>query len=376
MNRPGPLPAPDASTGSALAKASPLPAWDLSDLYPAIDSPAIQSDLDEAEAEARDFAEIYAGKLADLPGAEIAAAIQRYQALEERLGRVMSFAQLQFSGDGTNAAIGQFLQSCSERVTEISAHMIFFSLELNRLDDAVLEEKLADKALAVWRPFLRDLRVFRPHQLSDEAEKLLHDKDVTGRQAWSRLFDETVAGMRVPFNGAELTVSDVLNKLSDRDRATREQAGRAIGEAFQSRVKLFSLITNTLAKDKAIGDTWRRYPRPESYRNRTNMVEDSVVDALVAAVTADYGRRPNGSAWRSCSIGTAMRRCHPTMTGRSPGMRRGSGCCPPMVRSAPIWPKSGSGSSTSRGSTPGCGRASRAAPSPIRQCRPSIPTCC
>jgi len=167
MNQPGPLPAPDQLSGGALAKASPLPAWDLSDLYPAIDSPAVQTDLDEAEAAARRFADTYAGTLADLPGADLAAAIQAYQGLEERLGRVMSFAQLEFAGDGTSAEIGQFLQSCSERVTAISAHMIFFSLELNRLDDAALGEKLADPALAAWGPFLRDLRVFRPHQLSD-----------------------------------------------------------------------------------------------------------------------------------------------------------------------------------------------------------------
>ncbi len=122
-----------------------------------------------------------AGKLAGLSGAALAAAIAEYERIDEVLGRVMSYAQLQFSGDGTDATIGQFMQSCSERVTAISSHLIFFTLELNRLDDAVLEAKLADPALARWQPFLRDLRVFRPHQLSDEAEKLLHDKSVTGR---------------------------------------------------------------------------------------------------------------------------------------------------------------------------------------------------
>ena len=271
-------------------QSAPLPAWDLSDLYPAVDSPRVAADLDAAEAAAVAFAKAYAGRLAELPGAGLAAALAEYERIDEVLGRVMSFAQLTFSGDGTDSAVGKFMQSCSERATAISAHLIFFSLELNRLDDALLERKLADPSLARWRPFLRDLRVFRPHELSDEAEKLLHDKSVTGAQAWNRLFDETVAGMRVPFGAETLTVSDVLNKLSDRDRSVREQAGHAIGAAFGERVKLFGLITNTLAKDKAIGDTWRKYPRPSSYRNRSNMVEDEVVDALVSAVTADYGR--------------------------------------------------------------------------------------
>ncbi len=288
MNRPGPLTAPDGH--AAAATTAELPRWDLSDLYAGLDDPAVKADLDAADRDARAFAEAYAGKIAALPGATVAQAIVEYERIEERLGRVMSFAQLLFSGDGTSSAIGQFMQSCSERATAISSHLIFFALELNRIDDIDLEQKLADPALAHWRPFLRDLRVFRPHQLSDEAEKLLHEKDLSGRQAWSRLFDETVAGLRVPFRGEELTVSDVLNKLSDRDRATREDAGHAIGETFGRNAKLFSLITNTLARDKEMSDTWRRYPRPGSARNRSNMVEDEVVDALVAAVTADYGR--------------------------------------------------------------------------------------
>jgi oligoendopeptidase F len=132
--------------------------------------------------------------------------------------------------------------------------------------------------------------VFRPHQLSDEVEKLLHEKDVTGRDAWSRLFDETIAALRIPVLGEELTVSGALNLLSNQDRAVREAAGHAIGEVFGRNVRLFSLITNTLAKDKEIVDTWRHYPRPASYRNRANMVEDEVVDALVAAVTGDFPR--------------------------------------------------------------------------------------
>ena len=269
---------------------SPLPAWDLSDLYPAVDSPQIAADLAAAETDAAAFQARYAGALATLTGADLAAALTEYERIEEVLGRVMSYAQLQFSGDSTDGAIGKFMQSCSERVTAISSHLIFFSLELIRLEDAALERQAADPAMARWQPFLRDLRVFRPHQLSDEAERLLHDKSVTGHQAWSRLFDETVAGMRIPLGGAELTVSDVLNKLSDRDRAVREQAGHAIGAAFGERIKLFGLITNTLAKDKSISDTWRRYPRPGSSRNRSNMVEDEVVDALVSAVTTDYAR--------------------------------------------------------------------------------------
>jgi oligoendopeptidase F len=267
-----------------------LPAWDLADLYPSPSSPAVEADFAKTEQAARAFAVAHQGKLAGMQGAELAAAVAEYERIEETLGRLMSYAQLLFSGDSTNAEIGRFYQTVSERVTAISSHLLFFALELNRLDDAVLDQKLADPALARWRPWLRDLRVFRPHQLSDELEKLLHEKEVTGRSAWSRLFDETVAGMRVPLEGEELTVSAALNKLSDRDRSVREAASRAIGTAFGENIRLFSLITNTLAKDKEIVDAWRHYPRPASYRNRANMVEDEVVDALVSAVRADFPR--------------------------------------------------------------------------------------
>jgi oligoendopeptidase F len=281
--------APADAAASQLA-ADQLPDWDLTDLYPAPDSPAVEADFGKAEQAAGAFAAANQGRLAAMSGPALAAAIAEYERIEETLGRLMSYAQLLFAGDSMNAEIGRFYQTASERVTTISSNLLFFTLELNRLDETVLEQKCADQALAKWRPWLRDLRVFRPHQLSDEAEKLLHEKEVTGRSAWSRLFDETVAAMRVPVGGEDLTVSAVLNRLSDRDRSVRETAGRAIGKAFGDNIRLFSLVTNTLAKDKEIADTWRHYPRPGSYRNRSNMVEDEVVDAVVAAVRADFPR--------------------------------------------------------------------------------------
>ncbi len=298
------LPADAARGAAALAPldaragaegVAPLPAWDLSDLYRSPEDPALAADLDRAEVEAKAFAERLAGKLAGLPGEALAAAIEAYERIEEVLGRTMSYGQLVFAGDAQDPANGRFYQTLQERVTAISSHLLFFTLELNRLEEPELEKKYAaSPALQRWRPWLRDLRVFRPHQLSDELEKLLHEKEVTGRSAWNRLFDETIAGMTVPVaRGAEveeLTVSAALNRLSDRDRAVRAAAAKGVSEAFGSRVRLFSLITNVLAKDKEILDTWRSYPRPTSARNRANMVEDEVVDALVTAVRESYPR--------------------------------------------------------------------------------------
>ena len=282
--------APDGPLASLQERTEALPSWDLSDLYPGPQSAEIEADFAAAEAGARAFEATYKGRLAAMGGAELATALVECERIEEVQGRMMSYAQLRFSGDSMDAKAGQFYQQVSERVTSISSHMLFFALELNRVDDAVLEAKLSDPALARYRPWLRDLRVFRPHQLSDEVERLLHEKEVTGRSAWSRLFDETIAGLKVVVAGEALTVSAALNKLSDRDRAVRADAAGGIGAVFADNVKLFGLVTNTLAKDKAVIDTWRGYERPTSYRNRSNMVEDEVVDALVTAVSGDYGR--------------------------------------------------------------------------------------
>ena len=262
-----------------MPEAAALPAWDLSDLYPAPDSPALEADFARADAASVAFAAAYQGKLAS---ADLPAAISEYERIHEILGRIGSYAGLLFAGDSTDAKLGQFYQIVSERITAISTHLLFFTLELNRMDDTPDAGR--------YGPWLRDLRVFRPHQLSDEVEKLLHEKDVVGASAWSRLFDETTAGMRISLAGESLTVSATLNKLSDQDRSVREAAGKAVGSAFGERVKLFSLITNTLVKDKEIDDILRHYPKPGSYRNRSNMVEDEVVEALVTAVRGSYGR--------------------------------------------------------------------------------------
>jgi len=281
---------PPRSPDASAAATAEAPSWDLTDLYPAPDSAELEADFKAVEAAAQDFAKTYAGKLARLSGARMAAAIAEYERMEEILGRIMSYAQLQFAGDSTDATIGKFYQTASERVTAITSHLIFFGLELNRISDETLDKKLTDPKAARWRPWLRDLRVFRPHQLDDQLEKLLHEKEVTGHSAWSRLFDETLAGLRVPVLGEELTVSASLNKLSDADRDVRAAAGAAIGDVFGKNIRLFSLITNTLAKDKEIIDEWRHYPTPGSYRNRSNMVEDEVVAALVEAVRESFPR--------------------------------------------------------------------------------------
>jgi oligoendopeptidase F len=265
-----------------------LPQWDLSDLYPGPDSAELSRDLVLLAEDANAFRQRYEGRLAGLSGAELGAAVEAYERMQELSGRIISYASLVHAGNLADPDIGRFYQTIQERTNAIATGLLFFTLELNRLDDAAIAAKEADPALAHYRPWLRDLRAFRPHQLSDEVEKLLHEKYVAGAAAWTRLFDETIADLRFPFRGQQLTEAEVLDLLSDRDAEVRREAAFTVGEVLGKNARTFALITNTLAKDKAIEDRWRGFARPISSRNLANFVEDEVVDALIAAVRASY----------------------------------------------------------------------------------------
>jgi oligoendopeptidase F len=279
-----------AQTASDKPALGVLPEWDLNDLYPGVDSPALKRDLAASETAAAGFRDGYQGRLAGLSGKALGEAVAEYEKLQEVLGRIMSYASLVYAGDMSDASIGRFFQNMQEKVNAISTLLLFFTLELNRIEDTVLEAKQQAAELRHYAPWLRDTRAFRPHQLSDDLEKLLHEKYVAGRAAWTRLFDETVAALRFPVGGRDLTSAEALHLLSDRDGAVRREAAKAIGAVFGKNVRLFSLITNTLAKDKEIEDRWRRFPRPISSRNLGNFVEDDVVDALIAAVRDAFPR--------------------------------------------------------------------------------------
>lgn len=285
------------------AQLKDLPQWNLGDLYPGSDSPELEADFKAAEKEALSFAETYKGTLGGLDGAGLGEAISRYESLSEILYRIMSYSGLVFAGDQSDSEIARFFQTAQERVTDITTHLLFFTLELNRLDDEVLDEKLKHEAAAHYAPWLRDLRVLRPHQLSDDLEALLHEKHVAGSAAWIRLFDESMAALRFPFTSApgtdssgsdsagdtkDLTEAEILNLMSDPDGPTRKQAAESLGEVLDRNIRLFALITNTLAKDKEVEDKWRQYEKPVSQRNRANHVEDEVVDALADSVARAY----------------------------------------------------------------------------------------
>ncbi len=270
------------------AAAQTPPEWDLHDLYAGMDDPILQRDLTEAAERARAFATNYEKRLARLDAAGLGAAIADYEKLSELLDCATSYGQLLFAANTEDAKVAAFHQTLNERSTEISSLVLFFELELNEIDDAVLAEKMADPAVAKYKPWLDSNRAFKPYQLSGDLEKILHEKSVSGRAAWSRLFDETMAQLRFDLDGKKLSNSEIMSLLSDRDGAVRKGAAKSFGKGIGDNIRLFALITNTLAKDKEIEDKWRKLPRPVSRRNIGNQVEDEVVDALSSAVQAAY----------------------------------------------------------------------------------------
>ncbi len=281
----------DGDQDAGGAPLGPLPEWDLGDLYPGPDSPELAQDLEAVAAAAAAFEARYAGRLDALDGAALGEAIAEYEAMDEILGRIMSYAGLLHAGAMDDPEVGRLYQTLSEKVTEISAHTVFFTLELNQIEDARLDSMMAAApGLARYAPWLRDQRAFRPHQLSQEMEKLLHEKAVVGRAAWVRLFDETIDSLRFPVDGKDLTCAEALHLLTDPDGGKRRAAAKSLGAVLGRNARLFALITNTLVKDKAIEDRWRGFPRPISSRNLANHVEDEVVDALIEAVRAAYPR--------------------------------------------------------------------------------------
>jgi len=279
--------------GSTMAKPKTiqLPRWNLNDLYSGPKAPKLKADLAWAGAESKKFRRAFEGKLKGLDGKGLGRAIARYESIAERIGKIMSYGHLLHATNMSDLEVGAFFQTLQERVTDISTDTLFFTLELNRISDAVLKRQLKHPKAARYAPWVRDCRVFRDHQLSDEAEKLLHEKSLTSHSAWIRLFGETMADIRFTVKGKrtrEMTLADTLNLLSDKKPEVRKQSAKALSEGLDKNIRTFALITNTLAKDKEIEDQWRRYPEPQSYRNLANQVEDEVVAALVKAVRKNY----------------------------------------------------------------------------------------
>jgi oligoendopeptidase F len=288
-------PATNSKATAAKSKTGKLPEWNLADLYSSIDAPEIARDLQKMDADCVAFEADYKGKLAegvatDDGGGWLADAVRRYEAIDDLAGRLGSYAGLVHAGDSVDPAISKFYGDVSERLTAASLHLLFFALELNRIDDAVIERAMQTPELGHYRPWIEDLRKDKPYQLEDRVEQLFHEKSQSGYAAWNRLFDQTISGLRFKVGAKELAIEPTLNLLQDRAPEKRKAAAQALAKTFKENERTFALITNTLAKDKEISDRWRGFQDVADSRHLNNRVEREVVDALVGSVRAAYPR--------------------------------------------------------------------------------------
>ncbi|HWU18074.1 MAG TPA: M3 family oligoendopeptidase [Devosia sp.] len=269
-----------------------LPVWDLADLYPGKDSKEFAAALDEAKALASQFEATYKGKLVELTKTgRLVEAIKASEALGDLSGRIGSFSFLQYAQKSTDPDRAKFMGDTNEALTNLSTKVLFFELELNRIEDADLEAAFAgDAELARYRTWFAELRKAKPYQLDDKLEELFHDKSVTAYSAWNRLFDETLSSLVFEVDGEELNMEATLHLLSEKDEKKRESAFKALGKTLKDNARLFTHITNVLAKDKEISDRWRGYEDIADSRHMANSVEREVVDALQQAVTEAYPR--------------------------------------------------------------------------------------
>ena len=285
-----PRPVFDAN-GNAGGSLGDLPEWDLRDLYTAPDAPELTRDLSWLEKECAAFAADYEGRLATLDADAMLACIRRNERISAVAGRVMSFAGLRYYQNTLDAARAKFMSDCQEKITDFTTPLVFFSLEFNRIEDDRYQALFgANAGIARYKPVFDRMRALRPHQLSDELEKFLHDQSTVGAAAWNKLFDETMAGLEFNVEGYEgaMNLEATLDLLSEQDRATREKGARALAAVFGQNVKLFARVHNTLAKEKEIEDRWRKMPTPQHGRHLSNHVEPKVVEALRNAVVAAY----------------------------------------------------------------------------------------
>ena len=274
------------STGSS--ELGQLPDWNLNDLYTATDAKELIRDLNWLEKECNEFAKSYEGKLHTLSDKEMLNCIVRNEKISSISGRIISYAGLLYYQKTTDADRAKFLSDMQEKITVFTTKLVFFSLEINSLEDEFLDKLFTkNDQLARYKPVFEKIRAMKPYQLNDEIEKFLHDLGIVG-DAWEKLFDETIAGLTFKIGDESLNIEATLNLLTDQNRENREKATRELARVFSENIKVFTRVHNTQAKEKEIIDRWRGMPTAQMGRHLANQVEPEVVEALRNAVVKAY----------------------------------------------------------------------------------------
>ena len=262
-----------------------LPNWNLKDFYLSIDDKQIEKDLELFKNFTLNFSNKYKDKLLSF-ALDFEKIIKEYEDGNELGDKLGNYAFLIYATNMNDQKTVQFYQGINEKLTEISSNLIFFTNEINSSSDNDFEA--FKNGSGKYKNWLINLRRFKHHQLDQKSEKIFLDKNLTSNSSWVRFFEEQINDLKFEINGKEHNSSDALNLLSDHDEEIRKKAALSIESVFQTNVKTFTFITNTLAKDKITNDKWRNYTSPVESRNLANNVEGEVVDALTKSVTSNY----------------------------------------------------------------------------------------
>ncbi len=265
-----------------------LPVWNLKDLYESPKAKNLNNDLHQLRIITKKFEKKYSSKISKLSPNQLLKAIIELENIDIKIDKIMSYAHLLVAEDGNNEKNKIFYQQMQEQITNIASSIVFFSLELNEVSESKLNNIYADKKLEPYKNWIKNIRKFKPYQLDVKTEKLLQEKSITSRSAWVRLFDDTIASLKFPFKGKNLSSAEIFNFLSDKKESNRKKSAEVVSAVLKDNISLFTSITNNLAKDKSINDKWRGLPNPVSSRNLSNVVEDEVVEALTETIKENY----------------------------------------------------------------------------------------
>ena len=283
-----PIPTFDSEHAKGSSELGQLPDWNLNDLYTSTDAQELESDLNWLEKECDKFAKDYEGKLKLLSANEMLNCVVRNEKISSISGRIISYAGLRYYQKTTDADRAKFLSDMQEKITVFTTKLVFFSLEINSLEDELLEKLFLENVeLSRYKPIFEKIRALKPYQLSDEIEKFLHDLGIVG-DAWEKLFDETIAGLKFKIDNETLNIEATLNLLTDKKRENREKATHELARVFKENIKVFTRVHNTQAKEKEIIDRWRGMPTAQMGRHLANQVEPEVVEALRNSVVKAY----------------------------------------------------------------------------------------
>jgi len=265
-----------------------LPDWNLNSLYSSNEDPKIKADLAEIKKQCIEFEKQYKGKIVESNAKALFTAISEYDAISDHIVRLASYGFLQYCTKMEDSEAQGLYQNIDEQLTDITKHLIFFTLEINNIEDSAMKALFTDAELATYESFIMDSRAYKPYQLTHIEEEIIHEKSLTARSAWVKFYEDYSAAMRFKFEGKDLTITEITNKLTSGDGKVRKAAADVIGGELEKNKKNISYIYSTIIKDKELEDNRRGFERPIQSQNLSNLVEDEVVDSLMETVADNY----------------------------------------------------------------------------------------